>query len=214
MKHLFLVLILLTSFFTQAQKHEYGISLGASNYKGDFTNDNFELRNYRPAGLIYYKNNITPAFGMRYHLMIGGIKASDANSKDPVYKSRGLAVSNILYEGAMQVEYNFVNYRSLSNRLKWSPYFVGGVGVFYFSPYSNSTELTIQPCLPVGIGMRCIVKGNWNLAVEVVARKTFTDLLDNTNGGVLGGNSDTQDWYIYNGLSLSYNLYNVYCPKP
>lgn len=202
------------SIATQAQKHEYGISIGTSNYKGDFTNDNFEARNYRPAGLIYYKNNITPAFGMRYHLMIGGIKASDSNSKDPVYGRRDMAVSNTLYEGAMQIEYNFMNYRSQTNRLKWSPYFAGGVGVFYFPPYPNSSELTIQPCIPVGIGIRCVAKGNWNLSAEVVARKTFTDMLDNTNGSILGGNSDTQDWYIYNGISLSYNLYNVYCPKP
>lgn len=214
MKQLVVVCLIFFSLSSHAQKHEYGLSIGGTNYKGDFTNDNFELKNYRPAALLFYKNNITPAFGMRYHLMAGGIRANDAKSSDAVYRARGLSMKNILYEGALQIEYNFINYRSPSNRLKWSPYFAAGIGVFYFSPYTNSSALTIQPCVPIGVGIRCIAMGNWNLALEVIARKTFTDLLDNTNGSILGGNNDTQDWYIYNGFSLSYNIYNVYCPKP
>jgi len=214
MKYLATFMLFFSFLLTKAQKHELGFSLGGSNYKGDFTNDNFELKNYRPAVLIFYKNNITPAFGIRYHLMAGGIKANDAKSSDAVYNVRSLSVKNTLFEGAAQIEYNFINYRSASNRLKWSPYFLAGLGVFYFPPYSNSSELTIQPCIPIGVGIKCMIFGNWNLGLEVAARKTFTDLLDNTNGSIIGGNGDTQDWYIYNGVSLSYNFYNVYCPKP
>ncbi len=213
MKHLTAFLFFLITLQAIAQKHEFGLGLGVSNYKGDFTNDNFELRNFRPAAILFYKNNITPAFGLRYHLLAGGIKANDSKSADPVYVSRGQSFSNILYEGAVQIEYNFLNFRSPSNKLKWSPYFIGGLGVFYFSPYTNSSALTIQPCIPVGAGIRFMMKQNWNVSFEMVARKTFTDLLDNTTGSTIGGNNDTSDWYIYNGFTLSYTFYDVYCPK-
>lgn len=209
MKYAFTCLVLFISAFAFSQKHEAGISLGALNYKGDYTNDNFEARNYKPALLLFYKNNITPAFGLRYHVMGGFIGANDAGSTDPVYKARGSSFHKTLIEGALQMEYNFLNYRSQTNRFKWSPYFLGGIGIAY-SPNGNM----IQPCLPVGVGIHFIVKENWNIGAEIGARKTFTDMLDDASTDTYGGNGDTSDWYLYNGITISYTFYDVYCPKP
>ena len=128
----YLLIIMLCAFFAQAQKHEFGFGAGGTNYKGDYTNDNFELKNYRPAVLFFYKNNITPAVGIRYHIMVGGIKAVDSKSSDPVYVKRDMSFKNVLYEGALQVEYNFLNYRSNSGRVTWTPYFAGGLGLLFY----------------------------------------------------------------------------------
>ena len=214
MKYIKICLLVFIFQNLHAQKHEIGLSIGASNYKGDYTNDNFEVRNYSPALLLFYKNNITPAFGLRYHIMGGIIRANDGGSPDPVYVSRGQSFSNILGEGALQLEYNFLNYRSEYNRLKWSPYFLGGLGVFYSTPLSGNAVTLIQPCVPIGLGIKFIFKEHWNLGIEAAARKTFTDLLDNANGDTYGGNGDTQDWYLYNGITISYSFYDIYCPKP
>jgi hypothetical protein len=192
-----------------SQKHETGLSLGATNYKGDYTNDNFELKNYRPAALLFYKNNITPAFGIRYHAMIGWIGANDKNSSDPVYQKRGMSFQKTLIEVAVQLEYNFLNYRSMTNRFKWTPYFLGGLGIVY-SPNGNM----VQPCIPIGVGLRFIVKENWNIGVEAAARKMFTDALDDLSGDDYAVNTNTQDWYLYNGITISYTFYDVYCPRP
>ncbi len=192
-----------------AQKHEVGLSLGATNYKGDYTNDNFQLRNYRPAALLFYKNNITPAFGLRYHIMGGSISSHDNQSSDPVYIKRGDSFQKTLLEAALQMEYNFLNYRSATNRFKWTPYFLAGLGVVYI-PQGTM----IQPCVPIGAGLRFIVKENWNIGIEAAARKMFTDGLDGISGNGNAGNSSTLDWYIYNGITISYTFYDVYCPKP
>ena len=209
MKFILICILLCASFLGFSQKHEVGLSLGATNYKGDFTNDNFEVKNYRPAALLFYKNNITPAFGLRYHLLAGLITANDAKSYDPVYQKRGLSFNKPLFEGALQLEYNFLNYRSATNRFKWTPYFLGGIGVTYV-PEGN----LIQPCIPIGVGIRFIVKENWNIGLEAAARKLFTDMLDGVDGGVYAGNGNTMDWYMYNGITISYTFYDVYCPKP
>jgi len=214
MRYILLFLCISLLYPLYAQKHEIGFSVGATNYKGDYTNDNFEIRNYSPALLIFYKNNITPAFGLRYHLLGGILRANDAGSSDPVYVARGQSFSNILGEAALQMEYNFLNYRSEYNRLKWSPYFLGGLGLFYSSPLSGKSISLFQPCVPIGLGMKFIFKEHWNISFEVAARKTFTDMLDNADGETYGGNSDTQDWYLYNGFMISYSFYDVYCPKP
>lgn len=210
----YFIFFVLSTLFAQAQKHEFGFGVGGTNYKGDYTNDNFELKNYRPAILLFYKNNYTPAVGLRYHIMVGGIKADDPKSSDPVYVKRGMSFQNVLYEGAMQIEYNFLNYRSNSGRVTWTPYFAGGLGLFYFLPYSNSNTIPIQPIVPVGIGLRIRMGHRWNFSAEAVARKTFTDLLDNVSEETYGGNANTLDWYFYNGICISYSLYKVYCPKP
>jgi len=214
MKFLVVSLLVFISLETIAQKHEYGLGFGASNYKGDFTNDNFDLRNYRPGFLGYYKNNITPAVGIRYHFMMGGIKAVDSKSPDAVYVNRDESFKKTIYELAVQAEYNFLNFRSESNKLEWSPYFAAGLGVFYPTKSTSSGELIVQPCVPIGIGFRMKIHHRWNFIAEAVARKTFSDMLDNINGSFYGGNSDTRDWYLYNGVSISYTFYTVYCPKP
>jgi hypothetical protein len=214
MKYLLVAFLFFIVLEGSAQKHEFGAGFGATNYKGDFTNDNFDLRNYRPGLLCFYKNNITPAVGIRYHFMMGGIKASDSKSPDAVYVQRDESFRKSIYELGAEVEYNFLNYRSESNKLQWSPYFSGGGGVFYFPSYPGSGTLNVQPCIPIGIGIKMKLKHHWNFIAEAVARKTFGDLLDNANGATSGGNSDTQDWYFYNGVSVSYTFYSVYCPKP
>ena len=214
MKYLLVFFLCISFYISSAQKHEVGLSIGATNYKGDYTNDNFEVRNYSPGLLLYYKNNITPAFGLRYHLMSGILRANDNGSPDKVYVARGQFFNNIIGEVALQLEYNFLNYRSQSNRIKWSPYFLGGIGAFYSAPLSGNGTSQFQPCIPIGLGIKYSFKEHWNFALEFAARKTFTDMLDNASTATYGGNGNTQDWYLYNGIMVSYTFYDVYCPKP
>lgn len=212
MKYVLAFLWVCQGFWAHAQKHEFGLSLGATNYKGDFTNDNFQLKNYFPGGLLFYKNNITPAVGIRYHALVGGLNATDSKANDPVYVQRDQSFQSIIGEGAAQIEYNFLNYRSEGNPIQWTPYFTGGLGVLFSSGTNKGASFI--PCVPVGVGIRCMVRQYWNIGIEAVARKTFTDLLDNVDGGVYAGNSDTNDWYFYNGITFSYTIYNIYCPRP
>ncbi|WP_262923007.1 DUF6089 family protein [Hymenobacter cellulosilyticus] len=53
----------------------------------------------------------------------------------------------------------------------------------------------------------------WNLGLEAGARKAFTDELDHlgTQNPLLVNTHD-QDWYFYNGLSISYTFYKINCP--
>ena len=54
----------------------------------------------------------------------------------------------------------------------------------------------------------------WNLGLEVGARKEFTDKLDDiSEQNPLIENRHDQDWYFYNGVSISYTFYKIRCPE-
>ena len=69
--------------------------------------------------------------------------------------------------------------------------------------------------MPVGVGIKYALSEFINLGLEVGARKTFTDRLDQLHDQTsLLVNRHDQDWYYYSGVSLSYTFYKIRCPEP
>jgi opacity protein-like surface antigen len=100
--------------------------------------------------------------------------------------------------------------------------------------YGSKYGLT-QVVIPFGGGLKYAINDSWNLGIEMGFRKTFTDYLDDVsdryvdedlllaNNGEIAvalanrsgepipagrqrGNPDNKDWYIFTGLSVSYNF--------
>ncbi len=219
----------------QAQRWEIGAGLGTTGYIGDFA-PTPHPSTHNLAGTIFVRQNFSPVFALRYGITLGGIRGNAATVNDG-YLSRyadtlNLSFRTLVTELAVVGEYNFFDYRNEKYR-KWSPYLFGGIGVFIFtpgnpgSPLSPATELNpalaIQPAIPFGLGAKFVLSRHWNLGVELGARKTFTDYLDNASNvvqspvGLTGwqrGNPNTNDWYYFAGVKLSYTIYSILCPYP
>jgi opacity protein-like surface antigen len=100
-----------------------------------------------------------------------------------------------------------------------------------FEEKYNLVELSI----PFGAGVKYAINDQWNLGIEFGFRKTFTDYLDDVSGdyvdeeqliagngelsaalanrsgepiegGTRRGNDSVSDWYIFTGISISYNF--------
>jgi Domain of unknown function (DUF6089) len=106
---------------------------------------------------------------------------------------------------------------------KFRPYLLGGVAFFHFNPkaeytYSNGRKemVSLQPLrtegqgmpgyttkqyslfqwsLPYGIGVKYFISERINLSLEVIARKTFTDYIDDVSTKF----SDPNDYYTFFG---------------
>ncbi|WP_338812926.1 DUF6089 family protein [Bernardetia sp. Wsw4-3y2] len=210
---------------SQAQDIEFGFGAGVANYTGDIS-PSYKLQNARPAGEIFVRYNPSPAFSLRFGAMIGVIKADETKSDDPFSQRRLAQFVGTVYEASARMEYNFRDYRAMSELNRLSPYvFFGGsvahiaVNSNYFDNQPNALEIA----LPIGVGLKYMLAHNYNLGFEFGARPTFTDAIDgmlqddtidnvSNVGKFQMTNLFTKDMYYYTGISLSFTINRVVCP--
>ena len=208
------------------QKHDIGLGLGAANYTGDLVRT-YSLRTHRPAGWAFYRYNLNKAVSFRGSVGIGGINGSDTPAYDAFAKARNRPDFNTLMtEMAATVEYNFLDYKDPKARIRWSPYFFGGIALFMNNGYPRNERATsyskLQPSIPVGIGFKYLLSPYFTLGFEWGARKTFFDYIDNTGEFLPAetgagktyqyGNFYNKDWYYFTGITLSYTFWTIPCP--
>ena len=191
--------------------HEIGASIGALNYTGDIS-PGFNFSMFRPGGMVFYRYNISPVVSLRGSVLLGNLHSSEKNLPDPVPHARQAEFSTQLGEFAATVEYNFFNYRPQKEVYRYSPYLTAGIATYG----CNGTD-GMQISMPLGIGLKYKINRRLNFGAEVVARKTFTDKIDELNSYFIGThqtvNAYDRDWYYYAGFSLSWTAFSVVCPK-
>ena len=210
---------------------ELGFGLGAVNYKGEIA-PKYRFSNNRPAAMVFYRRDISAPLTLRGNILLGTIGASDNYFDLPLNQFRQARLSGTLLEAAAGIEYNFLDYYDLRRRQRWTPYFFVQAAGFYASVNSKSdigaavpdgqvSQLVTQDnailsfSIPAGVGIKFALSHNWNLGAEIGARKTFTDQLDNLGEeqGRALANPNDNDWYFYNGFSISYTFYKLNCAK-
>lgn len=225
-KSVFLIFLFTLSFtFSQAQDLEFGFGVGIANYTGDIS-PSYKLKNARPAGEFFIRLNPTPSFSVRFGAMAGIIRADETKSKDPFYQQRAAKFTGNIYEASARMEYNFRDYRAMSELNRLSPYiFLGGsiAHISINSNYFDNQPKALEFALPIGVGVKYLLAHNYNLGFEFGARPTFTDAID---GMIQDGSADeissvgkfqmtnlfTKDMYYYTGISLSFTINRVVCP--
>ena len=212
---------------------ELGLGLGGTNYKGEVS-PQYQLQNNRPAITVFYRQDISAPVTLRVGLTYGGLRARDTNVEGvnggvpPLQNYRQVRMTGSVLELAGIVEYNFLDYhqRNDQRRVHLSPYLFAGLAPFYAHTTTESQNSLLQPdfnrkggrvsvAIPAGVGMKIALSEHFNLGAEVGVRKTFTDQLDHLGDqDPLLVNSHDQDWYYYNGISISYTFYKILCPLP
>ena len=211
--------------FSQAQTWEFGFGVGMANYTGDVS-PSYKISNSRPAGELFVRLNPNPNFAIRVGAMVGAIRADEIDSKDPFFQQRAAKFTANIYEASARMEYNFRDYRAMSELNRLSPYVFLGGSVAHISVNSNyfdNQPKTLEFALPIGVGLKYMLANNANLGFELGARPTFTDAID---GMIQDGSADeissigkfqmtnlfTKDMYYYAGISLSFTINRVVCP--
>ena len=225
-KSIFLA-VFFTLFFTfaKAQDLEFGFGVGIANYTGDIS-PSYKFENGRPAGEFFIRLNPSPILSFRFGAMAGIIRADETKSKDPFYQQRAAKFVGNVYEASARVEYNFRDYRAMSELNRLSPYvFLGGsvAHISVTSNYFSRQPSALEFSLPIGVGVKYMLAQNYNLGFEFGARPTFTDAIDgmlqDSNVGEISSvgkfqmtNLFTKDMYYYTGISLSFTINRVVCP--
>ena len=220
-KNLIIIIFLITATtIVSAQKLEIGAGLGGTNSRTDISHINPLNTRYGLSAFGRWNFDETWVFRLDYKFI--NIFASDANNNSSLAKERNHSFSNNIHELSGNLEYNFLNFRSVNKQVKWSPYLTAGLGVFQFEDYSAGSGIgKFNVGIPFGGGMKYMLSKTWNLGMLFQATKTFTDQLDNLDRSQPSSiatqsksvDESTNDWYFYLGFSVSYTLYPIKCPE-
>ncbi|MFD2785939.1 type IX secretion system protein PorG [Hymenobacter rubripertinctus] len=215
---------------TAQNTSEVGLGIGGLVYKGELS-PKYQFRNNRPALTAFYRKDLSAPITLRAGAMGGMLRADDRNVKGlngnvpPSSAYRDASLKGNLLELSGALEYNFFDYHNRKDKVHFTPYVFVGLAGFYANtritssahPALDKKAGVISLAIPLGAGFKYALSEHWNLGLEAGARKTITDNLDHVDGKATGqndllGNPHDQDWYFYNGLSISYTFYKIRCP--
>ncbi|MCC9168667.1 DUF6089 family protein [Pontibacter harenae] len=209
---------------------ELGVGIGGANYKGELA-PNYRFLNNQPAFTVFYRRDISAPITLRgglmgSHRILNNNTIGDKSYDLPLPNYRQAEMRLSLAEVSAVVEYNFLDYYDMRQRTRVSPYFfIGVAGLLYnvktsfdnpqLSYLNDAYRTTLAVAVPLGVGIKYALSKHWNLGLEFGARKLFNDRLDNLTGqDERISNPHDNDWYYYNGISLSYTFYRINCPPP
>lgn len=196
---------LLSTTFVSAQYSSIGLGMGTSNYLGDLVPPKTYFLGTNIALGIHYEYYLTPRWSVRGSLVWGQLSGNDVNSSyDSGRRQRNLNFTSPLLELAALGQFYILPFEPDRERRSVSPYLFVGVGLFHFNPHTiyKNERVYLQPLgtegqgmegyapryalwewsIPFGGGVQFNLNQRLNISVELGARKTFTDYIDDVSG--------------------------------
>lgn len=190
-----------------AQHLEAGILLGGANYIGDLSNNssNLYLKETKFAAGAFVRQNFNDLFAVKLGFNWARISGQDANVRNDAFiHDRNLSFRSSLLEFSLVGDWNILGYQPYALSRPFSPYIFAGIAGTKFNPkarYQGNWE-ELQPlgtegqgmegfdepykrfafAIPFGIGVKYALTDRINLGLELGARPTFTDYLDDVSG--------------------------------
>lgn len=222
MKNILRVLVLaILPMAASAQHLEAGILLGGANYVGDLSNNssNLYLKETKPAVGIFVRQNFNDFVAVRLGFNWARISGQDANVRnDQFVHDRNLSFRTTLLEFGLMGEFNILGYQPYALSRPFSPYVFVGFAATKFNPKARyqGDWVELQPlgtegqgmsgfdspykkltfAVPFGIGVKYALTDKLNLGLELGARPSFSDFLDDVSGNyvsypeLLAGNGE------------------------
>jgi len=222
MKRLFIILFVLGVSKLNAQIHEIGGFLGGSNYVGDVGKTNYINPNELAFGILY-KWNRSPRHSWRFSIMQSNITGDDSKSEISGRKQRDFKFKNSITEFSAGMEFNFFDFNLHQMDRLITPYVYTGLSYFTYNELFIVNGETKKDygdksfAIPMIVGVKSNITPHLVLGAEVGVRYTFTDNLDGSNPKndnlepLRFGNLESNDWYVFSGLTLTYTFGNKPC---
>ena len=118
-------------------RNEWGFAVGMSNYYGDFSKG-LNTKHFKPSGALYQKLNFSSYFGLRNQISYLQIQGTSEDIKGLQYQN--INFQSEVIEAASMMEFNFHPFGTNINDGIATPYFLLGLGGFWFDPYRLDKE--------------------------------------------------------------------------
>lgn len=227
MKSLYLLLLLFLGFnFSLSQTYEVGPVIGSTLFIGDvgptkiLTVDDY-LKEDKVSYGVLFRWNRSPRHSFRFSYMRFNTFARDKDSDILERQVRDLEFSTTINEISLGLEYTFWEWDlHSSKRPQLVPYLSTGLAYFFSDHYARAGNQLIKSgdlnnfAIPLTIGIKTTIGRRFVLSGEFSARYTLTDNIDGSapseldNPGAFRefGNPNSNDWYIFAGISLTYTF--------
>ncbi len=176
---------------------------------GDLSNNSgtVYLKETKPAIGALVRYNFNHLFVARLGLNYTWLAGRDANIRnDDFLRQRNLSFRSNVLELSLIGEINIPGYQPYALSRPFSPYIFGGISLFKFNPKARyeGNWVKLQPlgtegqglpqyperdayslvsvAIPFGIGVKYAFTDQINIGLELGARRTFTDYLDDVSG--------------------------------
>jgi hypothetical protein len=200
-RYLLIAALLAPGLSASAQYNEVGVLLGAANYKGELSRHLFNDKFIHPAVGVFYRHNYDRRRSLKFEACYGRISGDDAKADTPFELDRNLSFYSDILDVSAQFEYNFLPFETGRSDYPFSPFLFTGISFFKFNPKAklgdNVYDLQplgtegqglnglkpykrLQVAIPIGGGIKITV-GNIGIGIEVGARRTYTDYLDDVS---------------------------------
>lgn len=226
LRHFFIAL-LLSSSTSYAQtwqylRHEVFGGIGGSNFLGELGGANqigtnglkdLEISLTNPNLNLGYRIIANQHFAFKAMFTQGWVSGNDAKTQEFFRQNRNLNFRSPISELDLCIEYYPFKERIQSlyrmkgvkgkREILLSPYFVAGIGGFYFNPkqkydgkwyklhkmHTEGQGLPDGPAqykrmslaIPIGFGVKYALDKFWSIGFEMMGRKTFTDYIDDVS---------------------------------
>lgn len=197
---LFTLLLLSLDGFSQPGA-EIGVIGGGGYYLGEYNpSSHFKGMKGYFGGL--YRYNLNDRFALR--LNAGFSKIGIKNMKWPGEETFPTEFKTSVTDICGLVEFNFRSFLvpKTDKSSLWSPYLYAGLGFF-----SANDEGGVS--IPLGLGVKFNLYGNFSCGVEWGCRKLFTDKIDGLEDPWETGETNflfNKDWFFISGITLTYRF--------
>ena len=215
MRNLLKILLVLAtasaSFAARAQedyRFDIGGGIGMTGYLGDASSNLYASPSWDAEILFRYIYN--PRFNFKTNFYVGGLGGDTSKMDDILPDGDNFKFTTTFYELGEMVEFHFFNY-GMGERYRklkrWTPYITAGLGV---TAWKADGKFGAAATIPLGIGFKYKPALRWNLGLEFLMKKTFTDRLDGEHlkdpYGIKSGFMKNTDWYSTLTITISYEF--------
>lgn len=190
-------------------RFEIGGGIGMTGYLGD-ANSASLLKNPGWDGEILFRYILNPRFNFKTAFYTGSLGGDTSQMENVMPNGQNFKFHTQFFELGETAEFHFFNYgmgeqyRKLS---RFTPYIAAGLGV---TAWSVDSKFGAAFTIPIGVGFKYKPSLRWNLGLEFMMKKTFSDKLDGSAlADPLGIKSDfmkNTDWYSTLTFTVSYEF--------
>lgn len=176
---------------------EIGLNGGVCWYNGDLNPNVYFGKDYMQNVFgITLKRNLNQRFVLKSQVLRGTLTASDQLTSSTFQTSRNLNFTSVFYDGAILLEFNFLEFDALISKYRFTPYTMIGIGGIYHNPTTEveggiyelrplQTEgvsySKVALTMPFGLGFKFAATDRIILSTEWSIRRAFTDYLDDVS---------------------------------